>query len=82
MGFSTAPASSKAVGDELAAVLPQDGKKWYQRTHLLKLNFILLSLVFFCKPHGLTRYRCSLTAFHSLCKRIRWVLDEWSSSIA
>ena len=42
MGVSAA--TNKAVGQELAAVLPQDNKAWYQRSHLLKLNLIILSL--------------------------------------
>lgn len=42
MGLSTT--TDKAVGQELAAVLPQDNKTWYQRGHLLKLNLIILSL--------------------------------------
>lgn len=42
MGISTA--TNKAVGQELAAVLPQDNKAWYQRSHLLKLNLLILSL--------------------------------------
>ena len=50
MGFSTANASkSKAVGDELAAVLPQDSRPWYKQRHLLKLNFCIISLVMYCK---------------------------------
>lgn len=39
--------SKAAVGDELAAVLP-DGP-WYKRDHLLKLNFCIISLVLFCR---------------------------------
>jgi predicted KAP-like P-loop ATPase len=50
MGGKLSEAGSKlAVGDELAAVLPQDGKPWYKRGYLLKLNFIILSLVLYCK---------------------------------
>lgn len=33
--------------EELAA-LPGDGKPWYKQAHLLKLNFITLSMVLFC----------------------------------
>lgn len=35
-----------AVGDELAAVLPEG--PWYKMAHLLKLNFVVASLVLFC----------------------------------
>lgn len=42
MGVSAA--TNKAVGQELAAVLPQDNRAWYQRSHILKLNIIILSL--------------------------------------
>lgn len=33
--------------EELAA-LPGDDKPWYKQSHLLKLNFITLSMVLFC----------------------------------
>ena len=63
MGFSSADANhNKAVGDELAAVLPQDAQPWYKQSHLLKLNFCIISLVMYCKsssfppfPRGSTR---------------------------
>jgi hypothetical protein len=29
--------------------LPTDDVPWYTRRHLLKLNFIIMSLVLFCK---------------------------------
>jgi hypothetical protein len=48
MGFSAA-SQSKSVGDDLAAVLPQDAGAWYTKRHLLKLNFCIFSLVMFCK---------------------------------
>lgn len=38
----------QTVADTLASVLPSDGKPWYKQKHLLKLNFIILSLVMFC----------------------------------
>ena len=48
MGFGVA-SQSKSVGDDLAAVLPQDTSAWYTKRHLLKLNFCIFSLVMFCK---------------------------------
>lgn len=51
MGIS-APPSNKAVGKELASVLPQDDKGWYTRGYLLKLNFIVISLVQFSSCNG------------------------------
>lgn len=51
MGVSTAP-SNKAVGQALVSVLPQDNKRWFQRGYLLKLNFIVLSLVQFSSCNG------------------------------
>jgi hypothetical protein len=48
MGFSSAP-GSKAVGDELAAVLPKIEKPWWKRMHLVKLNLCILSLLMLCK---------------------------------
>ena len=52
MGFSTATSGNKAVGQELASVLPQDKKSWYTRGYLLKLNFIIISLVQFSSCNG------------------------------
>lgn len=51
MGVSAAPVN-KAVGQELASALPQDNKSWYTRAHLLKLNFIVLSLVQYSSGNG------------------------------
>ena len=39
--------AKSAVGDELAAVLPDI--PWYKRSHLIRLNFIIASLTLFCK---------------------------------
>lgn len=47
MGFSAA-SQSKSVGNDLAAVLPQNSGPWYTKRHLLKLNFCIFSLVMFC----------------------------------
>ncbi|KAK5094637.1 hypothetical protein LTS08_008493 [Lithohypha guttulata] len=51
MGVSGGPVN-KAVGQELASALPQDNKAWYSRSHLLKLNFIVLSLIQFSSGNG------------------------------
>ncbi|EKJ71682.1 hypothetical protein FPSE_08128 [Fusarium pseudograminearum CS3096] len=40
------------VADTLASVLPSDGKPWYKQRHLLKLNFVILSLVLFSSANG------------------------------
>ncbi|KAL1590877.1 hypothetical protein WHR41_00150 [Cladosporium halotolerans] len=45
-------ATRKAVGDELLAVLPQGGPAWYRQAHLLRLNFVVLSLVMFSSASG------------------------------
>lgn len=42
--------SKKAVGDELNALIPRDGP-WYTKSHLLKLNFSILSLTLYCKSN-------------------------------
>jgi hypothetical protein len=49
MAPGIALSKGKNVGDELAAVLPEDSRPWYKQTHLFKLNFIICSLVLFCK---------------------------------
>jgi MFS family permease len=45
-------AELKAVGQELASVLPEDNRPWYKKTYLFKLNFCLLSLVLFSSANG------------------------------
>lgn len=49
---ATITASNNAVGQELASDLPQDNKSWYQRTHLIKLSLIILSLCQFSSTNG------------------------------
>ena len=47
MGFAKTNTGAKsAVGDELAAVLPEG--PWYKKGHLITLNFIIASLTLFC----------------------------------
>ncbi|KAF4501876.1 hexose transporter [Fusarium agapanthi] len=41
-----------SVAQHLAGVLPSDGKPWYRQTYLLKLNYIILSLVLFSSTNG------------------------------
>lgn len=47
-----ATSSQKAVGQELAALLPDPTTPWYRKSHLLKLNFCVLSLVLFSSANG------------------------------
>ncbi|CAG1963937.1 unnamed protein product [Fusarium graminearum] len=42
----------QTVTDTLASVLPSDGKPCYKQKHLLKLNFIILSLLMFSSANG------------------------------
>lgn len=42
----------KGVGPALAAVLPHDGLRWYQKGHLLKLNFCIISAALFSSANG------------------------------
>jgi MFS family permease len=42
----------KAVGKDLAAVLPDDTRPWYRQSHLIKLNFCILSLIMFSSANG------------------------------
>ena len=51
MGIGAAPVD-KAVGRELASVLPQDGQPWYKKGHIVKLSYIILSLVLFSSSNG------------------------------
>jgi hypothetical protein len=41
-------ATKQAVGGELLAVLPNDGRKWYTKSHMVYLQFCLFSLIMFC----------------------------------
>ncbi|KAM0546482.1 hypothetical protein ACHAPJ_010840 [Fusarium lateritium] len=43
---------SKAVGPELAAVLPADDKPWYKKPNLLRLNFCIVSLFLLASGNG------------------------------
>ncbi|KAK6823140.1 hypothetical protein RU639_006070 [Aspergillus parasiticus] len=40
------------VGDALLAVLPQDGRPWWKKPHLIKLNLILLNCILFASANG------------------------------
>lgn len=42
---------AKSIGPEMARLIPQD-KRWWQRPHLLKLNFTLFSLFLFSAANG------------------------------
>ena len=42
----------KAVGPELAAVLPNDGIPWYKKPYLAKLNFSVFCLVLYSSANG------------------------------
>ncbi|KAM0327408.1 hypothetical protein ACHAQA_005694 [Verticillium albo-atrum] len=48
----TKDAQARTVGIELASVLPDDGLPWYKRSHLLRLNFCMLSLCLFSGSNG------------------------------
>ena len=42
----------KAIGREMAQYIPQDGKPWFKKPHLLRLNFYLFSLFLFSAANG------------------------------
>src|ERR1700744_3220841 len=44
--------NTKAVGAELSAVLPQDGIPWYQKLHLVRLNFSIFCLILYASANG------------------------------
>ena len=48
MGIS----KGESVTPELTNVLPKDNRPWYTKSHLIKLNFITLSLVMFSSANG------------------------------
>jgi hypothetical protein len=43
---------AKAIGPDLAAVLPNDNIPWYKKPHLIRLNFTLFCLVLFASANG------------------------------
>ena len=43
---------AKSVGSEMASLIPQDGKRWWQRPHLLQLNLYLFSLFLLSAANG------------------------------
>lgn len=45
-------ANATGSADPLLAVLPQNAKPWYRQKHLLRLNFIIVSLVLFSSANG------------------------------
>ncbi|ETN38888.1 uncharacterized protein HMPREF1541_06929 [Cyphellophora europaea CBS 101466] len=44
--------AERGIGAALAAVLPQDGLRWWQKPHLVYLNFCLWSLFLFSSANG------------------------------
>ncbi|KAL9567405.1 hypothetical protein ACKAV7_008480 [Fusarium commune] len=45
-------AAERGIGPALAAVLPQDGLRWWQKPSLLRLNLCLFSLFLFAAANG------------------------------
>jgi hypothetical protein len=43
---------AKAIGAELAAVLPDDKVPWYRKSHLVRLNICLFCLFLFSSANG------------------------------
>lgn len=43
---------SKSVGQELAAVLPDDSRPWYRKSHLLRLNYTICSMIILASANG------------------------------
>lgn len=42
----------RSVGEGLSAVLPADDGPWYKKLHLIRLNFIILSLILYSSANG------------------------------
>ncbi|KXJ87182.1 general substrate transporter [Microdochium bolleyi] len=52
MGASDNTKAEDTVAHQLASVLPDDGKPWYRKAHLVRLNYIVLSLVLLSSANG------------------------------
>lgn len=50
---------AKIVGTELAEVLPQTDKYWFQQPHLLRLNLLLLIPLLSSSVSGYDGKKCS-----------------------
>ncbi|KAJ9656698.1 hypothetical protein H2201_008457 [Coniosporium apollinis] len=76
--FKSSSSGRKAVGEELAAVLPGDPRPWYTQGHLLKLNFCILSLVMFssanCYDGSMMNGLLALTQWHEF---IAWFANRY-----
>lgn len=44
--------AERGIGAALAAVLPQDGLRWWQKPYLVYLNFCIVSLFLFSSANG------------------------------
>ncbi|KAH7028913.1 general substrate transporter [Microdochium trichocladiopsis] len=44
--------ATHSLASQLASVLPSDGKPWYKKTHLLRLNYVILSLCLLSSANG------------------------------
>ena len=42
----------KAIGREMAQYIPKDGKSWWQKPHLVRLNLCLFCLFLFSAANG------------------------------
>ncbi|KAJ5716578.1 Sugar transporter [Penicillium malachiteum] len=56
MGFSEHEAATSSMSppeiDPLTAILPENAPPWYKQRHLLRLNFIIVSLVMYSSANG------------------------------
>lgn len=46
------PSPFNSIDNELLSILPSDGKPWYKKPHLIKLNFCIFSLILFSSANG------------------------------
>ncbi|CAF3498307.1 unnamed protein product [Fusarium graminearum] len=70
----------QTVADTLASVLPSDGKPWYKQKHLLKLNFIILSLWNQFMDHPQNAWLGFINAIYWFLNGVSFFIAAWTQN--
>lgn len=58
--------NKRAVGQDLAKVLPDDSRAWYKQSYLIRLNVLILSAAFLSAANGCVALGLSRSAYGRL----------------